>query len=151
MAVMLVVRWSRFAALCLLIGGIGYLGKYVLLAVLDPHTTAHSAGLQVVTVVGLLLGEFLLPVGVTTFPARWLAGKPLVVIVVGFLGAIVALFVVSKGLDAAFGSMDGDPFRLRTEGMLGVIGLVASIAGSVLLLRRPSRGVPSAGRASSTT
>lgn len=136
---MIMARWSRIAALCLLIGGIGYLGKYVLLALLDSNATSHSNGLQAVTTLGLLLGELLLPIGVTAFPARWLAGRRIVVIIVGFFAAVVALFVVGKGLDAAFASMAGDPFRLRTEGTLGVIGLVAGVAGFVLLLVQPSR------------
>jgi hypothetical protein len=131
-----VTRWSRIAAVCLVIGGVGYLGKYILLAVLDPHGTSISRGLQVVTGVGLILGEFLIPIGVTAVPARWLAGKSWLLIASGFFLAILGVFLVAKGLDAAFASIVGDPLRLRTEGTLGVLGAAACLVGLALLYRK---------------
>jgi hypothetical protein len=128
-------RWSRVAAVCLLVGGTGYILKYALLAALDPHGTVHSAALRTVTVVGLLLGELLLPIGVTGLPARHLAGGRRSLVALGFLVAIALFFLAAKALDAGFATLDGDPARLRTEGTLAVLGSAAVVTGLALLHR----------------
>lgn len=121
-------RWARYANFALLLGGTGYLVKYVLLAVFDPHGNDGSAPLRIVTVLGLLLGEVLIPVGATAFPATWLRGSHPLLVVLGFVIAIALVLVAARVLDAAFGSLAGDPLRLHTEGTLAVLGSAAVLS-----------------------
>ena len=137
-------RWSRIAAACLVVGGAGYVTKYVLLAVADPHGTNRSSVLRTVTVVGLLLGEVLLPVGATAFPALRLARRGRLVLVLAFIVAVALVLAAARVLDAAFGSLSGDPLRLRTEGTLAVLGVTGLLAGLALLRRTRDMDAPGA-------
>lgn len=129
-------RWSHIAAVSLVVGGAGYATKYVLLAVADPHGTNQSAALRAVTVACLLCGEVLLPLGATAVPARQLAGRGRSVLTLGFIVAVVTVLAVARVLDAAFGSLSGDPARLGTEGTLAVQGVAGLLTGLALLRNR---------------
>lgn len=135
-------RWTRIAAASLVVGGAGYATKYVLLAVADPHGTNHSPLLRPVTVVVLLLGEVLLPIGATAFLAGRLARIGRLAWVLAFILAVALVLASARVLDAAFGALASDPLRLRTEGTLAVQGVTGLVAGLALLRRSRDTGAP---------
>jgi hypothetical protein len=134
-------RWTSIAAILLVIGGFGFLEKYVLLAIFDPDGTSESGVLQVVTVLGLLLGELLLPLGSTALPALWLRGRPWWIVAASFVLSVVLFFVLSGLISSALGAPDdfanSDPLRLSTEGGVLLIGAMGILTG--LLVLRSSR------------
>ncbi len=137
---MKLAQWFRIAGLLLITGGIGYLSKYVLLVVFDAHGTSTSGTLQAVTRVGLLLGEFLQPVGFAIITALWLYGRHWIIVALSVVGTLALLYLVAgwldTGLNAGFGNQD--PARLRTEGSLALIGAAALLTG-LLALRESKR------------
>lgn len=138
------VRWARVAALLLVIGGAALTTKYLFLAAFDPHRTSQSVSLQMISATGIILGELLLPIGVTAAPAWWLRDRPLPVVVGGFIGAVVGLVALPSLLWSAVGSPNpfgtADPLRLRTEGDILMFGLLAMVLGGVILrASAPSR------------
>lgn len=131
-------RWTGVAAVMLAIGGTGFLEKYLLLAIFDPDGKSNSSTLQAVTVLGLLLGELLLPLGVTALPALWLRGRKWWIVAVGCLLAVALFFVLSGLISNALGApdrfADSDPLRLSSEGGLLLMGGFGVLTG-VLVLR----------------
>jgi len=134
--------WLRVAAWVLVVGGAGYLAKYLLLAVFDPTPAATGQDpvtMVVLTRTGLLLGTVLVPLGCTAVvPALLLRGRHVLLAVAGGFAAVIAVLLLTHVLDAAFGFLHGDPLRLQTEGSLAIVGLLAVVSG-ILLLRRPAQ------------
>jgi hypothetical protein len=132
---------TRVAAVALMVGGVGFIMKYLLLAIFDQDGTSTSNTLIAATTVGLLLGEFLAPFGVAALVIMWLRGRHRAVVTSGVIVSLAALYLVAALVDTSLQALLGnqDPLRLRTEGSLAVLGIVALVVGILAMRRRNSR------------
>lgn len=122
-------RWARVASALAIIGGAAFVTKAVLLAAFAtpemPDANAPAA-LTLATRIGLLTGVVLLPLGVTGLPALWLRGRHWVIVAPAFAVTIFCFLSMGGLFDSALEAVFGeeDPFFLRTEGSLLILGII---------------------------
>lgn len=122
-------RWARLASVLAIIGGAGFVTKVLLLSAFASkgmtEATAPPA-LNLATTIGLFTGVVLLPLGVTGLPSLWLRGRHWLVVAVAYAVTVFCFLSLGGLFDSALKAVLGreDPFFLRTEGSLLLLGLI---------------------------
>jgi hypothetical protein len=129
------------------LGGAGDITKYLALALFDPHGAERGGEgvvLVAVTRVGLWLGAFLIPLGLTGLPAWMLLRRHgLVRVVLTTIAVVVVIALVQSLAERGLATLEGDPLRLQSEGVLALMG-TAAVAGGVWLLKTAELRQPAA-------